>query len=93
MGINIKAKKKKGVKQPITLTSAQINKIKEESIWRAMIMFLATAMDECGWTEKEIEDFSVRLHRYMDAVNDHTITINTVSRILEQEIGIKIYMN
>lgn len=56
-------------------------------------MFLATAMDECDWTETEIESFAERLHRYMDAVEDHTITINTVSKILEREIGIKIYMN
>ena len=85
--------KNKRKKPNITLTNSQLNKVKQESIWWAMILFLATAMDEMDWTEEDIDSFAVRLDRYMSAVQDHTITINKVSQIIEEQIGVKIYMN
>ena len=84
--------KNKRKKPNITLTNAQVEKLKHESIWWAMIMFLATAMDEMDWTEEDIDKFAVRLDRYMTAVEDHTITINKVSQIIEEQLGVKIYM-
>lgn len=92
MGKGIKAKKK-GKKPSVTMTNGQMNKLKEESIWWAMILFMATAMDEMDWTEDDIVRFSERLERYMGAVQDHTITINKVSQVIEETIGVKIYMH
>jgi len=85
--------KNKRKKPNVTLTNSELNKFKQESIWWAMIMFLATAMDEMGWTENDIDNFAVRLDRYMSAVQDHVITINKVSQIIEEQLGVKIYMH
>lgn len=74
-------------KKPITLTRAKIEKLKEEVTWDVMVLFVATCMDEFGWTDDDVEAFAVRLERYAGAVNDHLITIEHVRRIIKDTIG------
>lgn len=83
--------KNKRKKPNVTLTNGQLKQVKQEAITHSLIIFLATAMDEMDWTADDIFDFATRFDRYMGAVQDHVITINKVSQILETELGIKIY--
>lgn len=83
--------KNKRKKPNVTLTNGELKQVKQEAIMHALIIFLATAMDEMDWTADDIFDFATRFDRYMSAVQDHIITINKVSQILEEELGIKIY--
>lgn len=79
-------------KTHITVTAADLRKMEKRATGKALIMMIATCMDEFDWTEETVEDFAVRLDRYVSAVDDHTITLKTVSEIIERVTGLKAYM-
>ena len=87
------AKRKSTGKRPVTMTLAQLRKIQEKEYWRGLILFIATAMDEFDWTEDEVEAFATRMDRYASAIEDHTISLKKVSQIIEQVMGMKIYLD
>lgn len=92
MGKNMKAKKKSGHKQPVTMTRARVDPLKKEITWNTCVLFLACCMDEMDWTDKEVTDFSVRLQRYMDAAESHLITYNRIADIIRENIGVDVRM-
>lgn len=77
-------------KRPITLTQAKIRKMKEDVTWKTLVMFIACAMDEFDWDENDVEAFSIRLNRYMEAVDTHLISVHKVAKIVEEVTGMKI---
>ncbi len=74
----------------IELTRAKFDRILQEEINRAMILFIATAMDEFDWTDDDVEKFSVRLERYSNAVIDGVISLDKVSDIIHEVTGMEI---
>ena len=80
-------------KKPVTMTQAKINKLKEDITWKTLVMFIACAMDEFDWGIDEVERFSVRLNRYMEAVDQHLISVYKVAQIVEEVTGMTIKKN
>lgn len=80
-------------KKPVTMTQAKINKLKEDITWKTLVMFIACAMDEFEWDIEEVERFSVRLNRYMEAVDSHLISVYKVAQIVEEVTGMTIRKN
>lgn len=74
----------------IELTRAKFDRILQEEINRAMILFIATAMDEFDWTDDDVEKFSVRLERYSNAVIDGVISLDKLSDIIHEVTGMEI---
>lgn len=77
-------------KKPIVMTQAKVRKLKEDITWKTLVMFIACAMDEMDWGIDEVTDFSVRLNRYMDAVDTHLLSIHKVAQIVEEVTGMTI---
>lgn len=77
----------------ITITEAQLKKERNIATDKAVILFIAAAMDEFGWTEAEIDRFAERLNRYAKAVEDKVISLDKVSHIIKDEIGVEIKIN
>ncbi len=80
-------------KKLVTMTSAKINKMKQDITWKTLVMFIACAMDEFDWGMEEVEQFSVRLDRYMSAVDEHLISVYKVAQIVEEQTGMTIKKN
>lgn len=79
----------KGKKQ-ITVTKAQLKKVYQKATMDGLVLFIATAMDEFGWTIDDVEKFSVRLNRYSEAVDEHLISIRKVREIISEVMGVEI---
>ena len=77
-------------KKPVMMTQAKIRKLKEDITWKTLVMFIACAMDEFDWGIDEVTDFSVRLNRYMEAVDTHLLSIHKVAEIVEEVTGMTI---
>lgn len=90
MGRNMTVKKKSGHKPPVTMTRARIDSLKREISWNTIVLFMACCMDEMGWTDEEVESFSVRLERYMAAAESHVLTYNKIARIVSDSIGVDV---
>lgn len=90
MGKNMTAKKKSKHKPPVTMTRAKIESLKREISWNTLILFMACCMDEMDWTDEEVQDFSIRLHRYMDAAESHLLTYNKIAKIVSDTIGVDV---
>lgn len=73
-----------------TVTEAQIVKQRMEAADKALVLFIAAAMDEFGWTTEDVEQFSVRLQRYADAVNKNIINLQKVCEIIHDVMGLEI---
>lgn len=80
----------KSDKRKIEMTRAQQKRMAEQITLKTLTLFIATCMDEFGWTFEDTEKFSVRLKRYKDAVDEHLISINQVKGIIEEQWGVKI---
>ena len=78
----------KGKKQ-ITVTKAQLKKVYQKATMDGLVLFIATAMDEFGWTIDDVEKFSVRLNRYSEAVEEHLISIKQVKGIVADVMGLE----
>ncbi len=74
----------------VTLTAAQLRREKEESTEKALVLFIAAAMDEFDWTEDDVQRFSVRLERYGKAVMNKVISLEKVCDIIHEIMGIEI---
>lgn len=80
-------------KKPVTMTQAKVNKLKQDITWKTLVMFIACAMDEMDWGMEEVEQFAVRLNRYMNAVDEHLISVHKVAQIVENITGMTIRKN
>ena len=80
-------------KKPVMMTQAKINKLKQDITWKTLVMFIACAMDEMDWGIEQVEEFSVRLNRYMSAVDEHLISVYKVAKIVEEVTGMTIKKN
>ncbi|MBR2999710.1 MAG: hypothetical protein IKF39_01825 [Oscillospiraceae bacterium] len=78
----------KGKKQ-VTVTKAQLKKVYQKATMDGLVLFIATAMDEFGWTIDDVEKFSVRLNRYSEAVEEHLISIKQVKGIIADVMGLE----
>lgn len=77
-------------KKPVVMTKAKVNRLKQDITYKTLVMFIACAMDEMDWGMDQVADFSVRLKRYMDAVDTHLISIHQVAKIVEEVTGMEI---
>lgn len=90
MGKGMTAKKKSRHKRPITVTRAFVEKTKREISLDTLSIMVACCMDEMGWTDKEVADYSARFGRYQNAVDQHLITVAKVREIIDENINVKL---
>ena len=83
----VKDKRRTGL---VTLSRAQIKRLRNETTAQALILMLACCMDEWDFTDEDIVRFSERFHRYCDAVDTHLLTIQQVAQILYEETGVAV---
>ena len=74
----------------ITLTRAQVKRLRTETMTQSLILMLACCMDEWDFTDEDIVNFSKRFHRYCDAVDTHLLTLQQVAQILCTETGVQV---
>ena len=72
-----------------TITPRQLKALKKKISYEMMVLFVACCMDEFGWTDEDVMDFSVRWNRYYDAVDTHTLSIKKVAEIVTNITGMK----
>lgn len=80
-------------KKPVMMTQAKVNKLKQDITWKTLVMFIACAMDEMDWGMEEVEQFAIRLDRYMRAVDEHLLSVHKVAAIVEEVTGMSIKKN
>lgn len=74
-----------------TFTHYELNKFVQKTARYNLSLFLASAIEEFGWTTDEIERFEERLKRYTKAVDDGLITLKTLEELVSEEIGAEIF--
>ena len=72
------------------MTDKQIKKLEDEAWKKCAILTTAYVMDELGYDEDKIMDFHDHLDKWIDAIDEHLITIDQVCKIIEEHTGIKI---
>ena len=83
-----KKKHRSGMK-PITTTRRELDQIRQDIIKQSMILTAAYLMDVEGYGEDQIVDFWESLTRWIDAIDAHLITIDTVTEIIEKTTGLR----
>lgn len=82
-----------GKKRHVTLTQAQITKMKsdivDEAMEKALLIFLSALHDEYGFGEKRLCKVLETANRYGEYLDDHLITIREVQKIIEKNTGMK----
>lgn len=80
-------------KQPIKLTLAQVNRIKEqavkEAVDKAFILLLLAAHDAHGLDDDQLCEIAKTADRYAGYVDDKLVRLREVQEILEKNTGIK----
>lgn len=74
-----------------TFTHYELNKFVQKATRYNMSLFLASAIEEFGWTTEEIDRLKERLSRYTQAVDDGLITLTTLENIITEELGSDIF--
>ena len=87
----MKGAKKRRPKQVYTLTRSEMNKYTQSACRKVLSVFLAAAIEEFTWDTGDIDRFCERLRRYMDAVDEHLISLSTIEEILSDELGADIF--
>ena len=88
MELMSKKKHRSGMK-PITTTQKELDQIRQDIIKQSMILTAAYLMDVEGYGEDQIVDFWESLTRWIDAIDAHLITIDTVTEIIEKTTGLR----
>ena len=84
----MKKKYRKGQK-PIITTRKDLDRLHQEVVKESFILAAAYLVDEEGYDEDQIIDFWQSLIRWADAIDQHLITIETVTEIIKRSTGLK----
>lgn len=74
-----------------TFTHYELNKFVQKTARYNLSLFLASAIEEFGWSTDEVERFEDRLRRYTEAVDSGLISLSTLERLVSGEIGAQIF--
>ena len=83
----VKDKRRTGL---VTLTRAQVKRLRTETMTQSLILMLACCMDEWDFTDEDIVRFAERFRRYCDAVDTHLLSLQQVAQILYEETGVQV---
>ena len=75
--------------QVITMTARDVTKMKMEIADRMLCLVTAYLMDELDYDEENIVKLWEGITRYSQAIKDHTLTLNKVKEIIQDNTGIK----
>lgn len=79
--------------QPVKLTNADIDDLKEQSTRHALNVIIGFSMlalrDEYGFSKVRLERFHKKFMNILDSYNDNRLTVEDIHRTLEEETGIK----
>ena len=82
----------KRVKKPksntITLKKKDIDQIKSDATYKAMLVCIAFMSESLKLSDDEICDMAVTVDRWCDYLEKHIITINEVSDIIKKQTGL-----
>ena len=81
---------KKPKKQPMTLTQAQLKKIKaectEEAIQTVLGMAYLTLHSEFGFGQERLARFRLGIEKASDYINNGTISVKDMQRFMENDL-------
>lgn len=78
-------------KKITTFTHSELNKFVKDVSHKNLTVYLAASIEEWGLTKEDIEKWLDRLGRYMNAVNDHLISLSDIERMITDELGYDIF--
>ena len=82
---------KKKPQKIYTFTRSELDKFAQKVSRKNLSVYLAASVEEWGLTEEQIRDWLKRLGRYMDAVNQNLITLETIEMLIAEEMGADIF--
>lgn len=74
----------------VYMSKGKVRRMEQDAMHKCMILSAAYLMDDLGYTDDEIIDYWDSLVRWLDAIDEKTLTINKVCEIIEQARGLKI---
>lgn len=89
-----RAKKAKGRSQKYNVSEKQMQRIKQklsrELTEKALLIFLAAAVDEIGLTDEQVCAIFKRANLYGGYLDDHIVKVKVVQETIEKGTGIKL---
>ena len=82
---------KKKPQKIYTFTRSELDRFARDVSRKNLSVYLAASVEEWGITEEQIRDWLKRLGRYMDAVNQNLITLETIEKLIADELGTDIF--
>lgn len=80
---------KKPKQERYTFNRQQIKELCDEQVQKAFLLLMTAATDELELTEAEVISVAKRAERYAEYVDQHVVSMKNVSRILEENAGVK----
>lgn len=81
--------KKRKPQKRIELTESKLNRLKEDitasATEQALLLVTAFCTEEYGLDDSGVVELWETLSRWCEALSDHTITLNTVKKIIEEQ--------
>lgn len=80
-------------KKHVTLTSADIKKMKREAVAeaveRSLLVFLTAAYDSCKLSEDDLIKIMDRANRYAEYIEENLVSTKVVKDIIQKNIGLR----
>lgn len=82
---------KKKPQKIYSFTRSELNKFAQNISRKNLSVYLAASVEEWGISEEQIRSWLNRLARYMDAVESNLISLETIEKLIQEELGANIF--
>ena len=92
--MDAKEKRKLLNQKPVTLTHAEIQKMKEDATLAAieavLVVPLLVLRDDFGFGKKRLAHFQERLRKQLDLASEGYVSLQDIRKVLADELGVKV---